>query len=142
MLRTTPISLASLLTIGLPLACASNSKSPASAQDVSPIAAPPVPVEPEVPAAPEVIATGNDCTTAKGSCEGGVCSVDVTNRCEVAVTCELTAMSVCRADTTSGEARGKGRNTVPARETVQIQAQGDRVSARVVATQLVGLRCR
>ncbi len=113
-----------------------------------PPAAPKLDAEPveepvdEGPATPEEIETGSDCATAKGLCEGGVCTVDVNNGCEAAVSCQLEAMALCRDGNATGEARGKGRDTIAAGESSQIQAQGDCEGRQTLATQLVNLSCK
>ena len=122
-------------------ACGGVTPKPAADPDKPDLTAVPAP-EPDEPATAEEVETGSDCATAMALCEGGVCTVDVTNGCEAAVTCALEAMSLCRDATSTGEARGKARDTVPVGETVQLQAQGDCESAQIVATQLVSFRCQ
>ena len=98
--------------------------------------------EPEGPEEPEQVDAGNPCVKAMGLCEGGVCTVEITNSCKEPVTCQLGVMALCRTATDTGQASGKGRETVPAGGSTKLQAAGDCEGAQIVGTQIENLSCK
>jgi len=94
------------------------------------------------PAGPEPLDTGKDCATAEATCDGGLCTAKVKNDCDTAITCELAMYSLCRGSTTGGEARGKGRNTIPSKSEGEIEGVANCEGAVVDATIADGLSCK
>lgn len=90
----------------------------------------------------EAVETGKDCTTAEVLCDGGVCTATIKNACEAPVTCALDMMAVCQGETDMGEARGKGRDTIAAGVTFELQAGANCQGDRVIATQVDSLSCK
>ena len=120
-------------------------------KDGPPPDAPPPPpseeaeVEPEEGAGEaETLETGKDCASAEAVCEGGVCTAKIKNTCKAPVTCQLEMYALCQAsdDTDEGEARGKGRGTIAAGESGDIQAGADCEGRAVKLTKADGLSCR
>ena len=89
----------------------------------------------------EPIETGKSCVTATVLCDGGVCTAKVQNTCPVPVTCELNALVMCRDETTTGEARGKGRDTFAAGASGELQAGNDCEGRQVAGTLPDGMHC-
>ena len=58
------------------------------------------------------------------------------------VTCELDVLVMCRDETTTGEAKGKGRDTFAAGETSELQAAGNCEGRMVAGTLPDGMRCQ
>ena len=112
-----------------------------------PAEAPESPVEADEPVdvselGPEEVETGKDCATAMSECDLGVCTVTVKNGCSEPVTCELSILSLCRDTTTTGEAKGVGRDTVAAGASVEIQAGADCDGREVVGTTFQRMSCK
>jgi hypothetical protein len=113
-----------------------------------PDAPPPPPNDDSEPVAAEgeaePLETGKKCATAEAVCEGGVCKATVKNSCDAPVTCELEMYALCKAsdETDAGEARGKGRGTIPGGDSGEIQAGANCEGRAVTMTQADGLSCR
>jgi hypothetical protein len=130
-------------TVFLFLLCA------ACPKDGPPPDAPPPPpsdeAEPDVEGGEsETLETGKNCATAEALCDGGVCTAKIKNSCPQPVTCELEMYALCQRsdDQDEGEARGKGRGTIPAGESGEIQAGANCEGRAVKLTQQDGLSCK
>ena len=115
-LRSVALPLVLLVWVG----CGANKPqaTPAPTSTAAPIA--PVPTGPPPP---EPIETGKDCAKATSACGGGACVAKINNSCDTPITCELDVLATCSAETTTGEARSKGRGTIPAKTDGQVTAQ-------------------
>ena len=89
----------------------------------------------------EAMETGKDCAKAEVLCEGGVCTASIKNDCEAPVTCELDILAICQGETDTGEARGKGRDTIAPGVAFNLQAGADCHGDAVLATQVDTLTC-
>ncbi len=98
--------------------------------------------EPELPTGPEAIETGKDCATAEADCEAGMCTTQVKNACDTAVTCEMVVLALCEGSTTEGEAKGKARGTIPPGQTDKLQAVADCEGQAITATTVDALSCK
>ena len=98
--------------------------------------------EPPGPPTPEAIDTGKDCAKATTECAGGVCLAKVDNQCDQPVTCQLDMLATCSAATTSGDARGKGRATIPAKTASEFSARGDCEGGSVQLTTAESMSCK
>ena len=99
-------------------------------------------VEPPPPPTPEPIETGKDCAKATVECGGGVCLAKVKNDCADPVTCELNILAGCSEAAASGEARSKGRATIPAKAEGEFSAKGDCQGGSVELTKADGMACK
>ncbi len=98
--------------------------------------------EPPPPPTPEAIETGKDCAKATTECGGGVCLAKVDNQCDQPVTCQLDILATCSAATTSGDARSKGRATIPAKTKSEFSAKGDCAGGTVELTTAESMSCK
>jgi len=98
--------------------------------------------EPPPPAEVKPIDTGKDCATATTECAGGVCLAKVKNDCDQPVTCELDILAACSGSTTSGDARSKGRATIPAKTESKFSAQGNCEGSTVDLTTAESMSCK
>ena len=98
----------------------------------------------EPPPKPEVnpIDTGKDCATATTECGGGVCLAKVKNDCDQPVTCELDILAACSGATVTGDARSKGRATIPAKTESKFSAQGNCEDGTVDLTTAESMSCK
>ncbi len=103
---------------------------------------PEIDTPPEGLGGPEKVDTGKDCASAEGTCNNGVCTVKVTNQCKDPVTCEFSILAMCRGETDAGEARGKGRGTVPAGGDGELEAGADCEGKSVTGTTIEGMSCK
>jgi hypothetical protein len=105
----------------------------------------PAPELDEVPAGlggPEKLDSGKDCAAAEGLCENGICKVTIKNTCKEPVTCEFQILAMCRGETETGEARGKGRGTVPAGGEGELEAGADCEGKFVTGTTFESMSCK
>lgn len=100
--------------------------------------------EPEPPATPtpQAIETGKECATATVECAGGVCLAKVKNDCPEPITCDLESLTTCTGETQTGEARGKGRGTVPAKSEGELSSAAGCEGGQVQLTMPESLACR
>jgi len=111
---------------------------------------PPPPAPPSDPAdlvdtgppEPEVVDTNKACIKAKSVCDGGACTVELTNACDTPVTCELSIVALCKGNTTTGQARGKARDTVRVNDSTTMEAVANCEGAYPSSTLVDTLSCR
>jgi hypothetical protein len=97
---------------------------------------------PDGPPEAEAIETGKDCVSAEAVCDMGLCTAKLNHQCEQPVTCALEVMAMCQGATDAGEARGKGRGTVPAGNEDELQAVADCQDKAVASTIVESLSCK
>jgi hypothetical protein len=137
-IRASNVAGVTALALGALLACACGPGTPAPATTPTATAKP---AELPPPAA-EPIETDKDCVKATTECGGGVCLAKVKNDCELPVTCELNILATCSAATSSGDARSKGRATIPAKTENEFSAAGDCEGAKVELTTAESMTCK
>ena len=126
------------LALGTVVLCACPSKPPPPTTPTATAKA----VEPPAPPTPEPIETGKDCAKATVECGGGVCLAKIKNDCAEPVTCELNIVLGCSEAASSGEARSKGRATIPAKTENDFSTKGDCEGGSVVLTKADGMSCK
>ena len=89
----------------------------------------------------EALETGTDCATAEAVCDNGSCVATVENRCPDAVTCELSMMAICEGMVDGGQANGKGRDTIAAGATGNIEGVANCEGAAYRITTAESLTC-
>ena len=98
---------------------------------------------PPGPPEPEVVETGHACATAKTVCDGGSCALKLDNQCEAPLTCDGFVLVRCRTNTETVEARGRGRQTFPAKaENEMTISAGCTMGNALVSTNLSELQCK
>lgn len=89
------------------------------------------------PTSSEPFATGRDCALASGACEAGRCLVEIDNRCDTPVTCQMRIESQCRtAAGDLGPATAGTRKVTQLKGTknvleAQTNCEGDAIVTRV-----------
>ncbi len=112
--------------------------------------APPQPANPETTAKPaetaeipkEPVETGKACAKAEAQCGNGVCAVAMNNGCDQAVTCDLTVMMVCQAETDLVQAKARKHETFAAGSKDSVSIAADCAAGRIVTTKVQTIVCK
>jgi hypothetical protein len=76
-------------------------------------------------------------------CDGGTCTLKLNNQCEAPLTCDGFVMVRCRTNTETVEARGRGRQTFPAKAENEMPiSAGCTMGNALVSTNLTELQCK
>ena len=116
----------------------------------TPPPAPPQPPNAETTAKPaetaeiprEPVETGKDCAKAEAQCGNGVCAVTMNNGCDQAVTCDLTVMMVCQAETDLVQAKARKHETFAAGSKDSVSIAADCAAGRIVTTKVQTITCK
>lgn len=123
------------------LGCASGTPTTDVAQ-ASASAPPAAPEPPPEPAGPEPVETGQACATATKECGGGSCTIKVKNDCDKPLTCDAFALLRCRTPTELVEAKGRERQTFPAKAADDLIVTATCTMGDPVQTELTDLKCQ
>jgi hypothetical protein len=96
---------------------------------------------PAEPAGPEPVQTGHECATAEATCDGGLCELKLKNGCDKPLTCDAFVVIRCKAGTDLVEARGRGRDTFPAKTDGKLDVTANCTMGSIVQTSLSELKC-
>jgi hypothetical protein len=90
----------------------------------------------------EPFVTGRECAQASGACEAGRCTVEIDNRCDTPVTCQLRIESQCQ--TAAGDV---GPATAGTKKVTQLKGTRNMLEAQTncegtaIATKVDTLEC-
>jgi hypothetical protein len=90
----------------------------------------------------ETVQTGEDCVKAEAQCGGGLCTADLKNDCDQAVTCDVAITNTCQSGTAMVEAKGRKRDTVAAKSTGRIQVEARCNEGEILHTELKSMICK
>ncbi len=97
----------------------------------------------EASAEPESIVTGRSCARAIGNCGQGLCSIQIDNRCDTPVTCQLRVETLCQTSGGDvGPAHASTKHVTQLQGTKRLlEAQTDCGQGTPVATKVEALDC-
>jgi hypothetical protein len=123
-------------------ACAPSTPTTVETPEASASAVAPEPEPPSEPAPPEPVETGHACATATSECGGGSCTVKLKNDCEAPLTCDAFMMLRCRTPTELVEAKGRERQTFPAKTPGELSVSTTCTMGDPVQTTFTELKCK
>ncbi len=102
----------------------------------------PEPEPPPGPAPDEPVETGHACATATAACGGGSCTLKLKNDCEAPLTCAASMLLRCRTPTELVEAKGRERQTFPAKGAGEVVISANCTMGDPVQTSFTELKCQ
>jgi hypothetical protein len=120
----------------------SSSKTTSETPEASASVAAPEPEPPSEPPPPEPVETGHACATATSECGGGSCTIKMKNDCEAPLTCDAFMMLRCRTPTELVEAKGRERQTFPAKSTDDLIVSANCTMGDPVQTSFTEMKCK
>ncbi len=100
----------------------------------------PIETAAEIPREP--VETGKPCAKAEAQCGNGVCAVAMNNGCDQAVTCDVTVMMVCQAETDLVQAKARRHETFAAGSKESVSVAADCAAGRIVSTKVQSMVCK
>ncbi len=126
----------------LSLAACSSSTTTSETPAASASVAAPEPEPPSEPPPPEPVETGHACATATSECGGGSCTIKMKNDCEAPLTCDAFMMLRCRTPTELVEAKGRERQTFPAKSADDLVVSANCTMGDPVQTSFTEMKCK